>query len=356
MTSFILKLFFSGLMAFVPNQDGTEVTVLLLNVSHDYQLSDSSTLPHHMPLLLSRAGSCSGDCPTRDADIAQFLFEDKTQAEALDSLETAVSGGGAWALDGSDLSVQKGNANAADLPALVIRNDARGSSNGQPLTIPTSATEREDYSWLVSLHTVCPLCTFNSDVLAAQPPAIVAARFHIRSGKVFTYAIARIGSNVTPVHFQRLDGTGSTSSYSQAIATWMGTEIQVTGDDIEIVEDKFDGTAGRTMTLAPDADGKVEIAVLNMPPFTPPATPFTGTPDPGKHFELYYDLTQMPPAQDARLVPKPGAAPDAPSYEQVDWGTIHPQDTLWSDLLNALRLNIGREQYNAAICPATNWP
>lgn len=356
MTSFILKLFFSGLMAFVPSQDGTEVTVLLLHVNHDYQLSDSTTLPHHMPILAARAGSCFGDCPTRDADVAQFLFEDKTQAEALDSLEAAVSGGGAWALDGSDLSVQKGSANAPDLPALAIRNDARGSSNGQPLIIPTSADEREDYSWIASLHTVCPLCAFDSDVLAAQPPATIAARFHIRSGKVFTYAIARIGSDVTPVHYQRLDGTGSTSAYSQAIATWVGTEIQVSGDDIEIVEDKFDGTTGRSMTLTPDGDGKVEIAVLNLPPFVPPSGTSTSTPDPGKHFELYYDLTQMPPAQDERLVPKAGAGPNAPSYAQVDYSAIHPQATLWSDLLNALRLSVGREPTNAAFCPPTNWP
>ena len=36
--SFILKLFFTGLMAFVPSQDGKEVTVLLLNVDHDYHI------------------------------------------------------------------------------------------------------------------------------------------------------------------------------------------------------------------------------------------------------------------------------------------------------------------------------
>ena len=53
--SFILKLFFTGLMAFVPSEDGKEMTVLLLNVNHNYQSSDGSSLPHHKPLLIARA-------------------------------------------------------------------------------------------------------------------------------------------------------------------------------------------------------------------------------------------------------------------------------------------------------------
>ena len=351
MTTFVLKLFFTGLIAFVPNQDGTELTVLLLNVHNDYQTSDGSSLAHHTPLLLARAGSCSGQCPTRDADIAQFIFEDQSEAAALDSLEAAVNGGGAWTLAGSELSIQKGNPNAADLPALSIVNGVRGTE-----IIPTSTTERADFSWVAKLHTLCPDCTLNSDVLASQPPAIVAARLRLHSGSVFSYSIARIGSNVTPVHFQRLDGQGSESSYSQAIATWVGAEIAITGDNVEIVEDKFDGGSGRSMTLAPDSNGKVEVAVLNLPAFVPPSSPFTGTPDPGKHFEMYYDITSNPPTQSQRLVPKSGPSAGAPSYDAVAWGDIHPSEVLWSDLLNAVRLNIGRTVYEQILCPPSQWP
>src|SRR3954469_11839735 len=113
-------------MAFVPNQDGTEVTVLFLNVPHEYQISDGSSLAHHKPLLITRAGSCSGDCTTRDSEIAQFLYEDMSASEALDALEGATTtNGSVWALSGSDLSIHKGNENAAALPALVMRNNVR---------------------------------------------------------------------------------------------------------------------------------------------------------------------------------------------------------------------------------------
>jgi hypothetical protein len=353
--TFVLKLFFTGLMAFIPNQNGTEVTVLLLNVPHDYAISDSTPLAHHKPLLLARAGECSGDCPTRDADIAQFVYADQSQSEALDSLEAAVSGGGAWALDGSELSLHKGSGQANDLPALVIRNDARGSVNGVPNIIPATADEREDFSWIASLHSVCPSCSLDSNVLADPPPGLIAARFHLRSGKVFTYSVAKIGSDVTPVHFQRLDSAGSASSYSQAVATWVGAEIEVSGDNVQIVEDKFDNGTGRSMTLAPDEDGKVEVAVVNLPPFVPPASAATSTAV-GKHFEAYYELTQTPPSQATRLVPQPGAATGAPEYSEVGWSSIHPQDVLWSDLLNALRMNIGRSMYEQVLCPPTTWP
>ncbi|MEA2339055.1 MAG: hypothetical protein QOE82_3062 [Thermoanaerobaculia bacterium] len=344
--SFILKLFFTGLMAFVPSPDGKEVTVLLLNVNHNYHSSDNTSLAHHKPLLIARAGDCSGQCPKRDADIAQFVFADQSETQAADSLEAAVAGGGAWELANSELSVVKGDANDPDLPELNIRRNLR---NG---IIPTTSTEREDFDWLADMKQIAPSgYEFNTDLLDSPPPGLVAARLHLRSGKVFTYRVARIGSNVTPVHFQRLDGTGDASPYSQAIASWVGAEIEISGDNVKIVEEKFEGGTGRSMTLSPDSNGNVEVAVLNLPPFVPPSAPFVGTPDPGKHFEMYYEVAQSPIAQGERLVPKAGAAPGAPEYDEVDWASIHPQEALWSDLLNGLRMNIGRTMYEAVLCP-----
>lgn len=335
-------------MAFVPSQDGHEVTVLLLNVPHDYQLSDGNGLAHHKPILVARAGDCSGDCPKRDSAVAEFIYGDQSVSTACDSLEAAVGGGGAWDLTGSDLSVQKASASDPPLPALTIQT---GGRNG---IIPTTSAEREDFSWVADLSQVAGSgYALNSDLLTDPPDGLVAARFRIRSGKVFTYRVARIGSNVTPVHFQRLDGTGSTSSYSQAVATWVGAEVEVEGDSIQIVDETYNEGAGRSMTLTPGANGQVEVAVINLPTLVPPASPFTGTPAAGRHYEVYYDIAESPIAQEDRLVPKPGAASGAPSYDEVTWSSIHPAEALWSDLLNALRLNIGRTASEEVLCPPT---
>lgn len=346
---FVLRILFTGLIAFVPSEDGTELNVLLLNVDHAHHLSDGSQLAQHKPLLIARAGGCTGQCPTDDPVIAHYLYADKSATAALDSLETAVAGGAAWQLAGSELSVRKGSSGDPDLPPLVIRRNLRTT------IIPTTSTEREDFSWIADLKQICSGCTLDPSVLAAQPPSgLVAARLKLRSGKVFTYSVARIGSEVTPVHFKRLDGTGSASPYSQAVASWVAADIEVSGNSIEIVEASFAGGAGRSMTLEPDANGKVEIAMLNLPPFVPPASPDNDAPQVGKHFEKYYELSQTPPAVAARLVPLPGAAPGTAAYPEVDWQLIHPQEALWSELLNKLRLDVGRGIYDRTLCPPVN--
>ena len=350
---FILRILFSGLMVLIPNEDGTELNVLLLNVDHSYHSSDGTTPGHHKAILVSRAGNCTGTCPTRDSDVAQFFFPDQSSAVALDSLEAAVTGGGAWVLDGSQLELRKGSASAPNLPPLTFRNGVRTTF------IPTSATEREDYTWLASLKQICgtPCNDLDPDVLAAQPPSgLVAARFRLKSGKVFTYSVAKIGSNVTPVHFKRLDGQGTASPYSQAVASWMGADVEISGENVEIVETSFDGTAGRTMKLSPDANDRVEVAVVNLPPIVPRTAPFTGTPEPGKHFEVFYDVVLTPPAQATRMIPYPGAADPNASYPQVSWQSVHPQSALYSDLLAGLRIDIGRGIDEPLLCPPARFP
>jgi hypothetical protein len=352
LTTFILKILFSGLMVFSPSSDGHEMTVILLAADHTHHLSDGSALHKHKPLVIARAGSCSGDCPTRDATVAQFVYADQALTTAEDSLEAATSGGGAWELSSSDLTLQKADVNDADLPALSVTSGVRTSGS----IIPSTSSEREDISWIADLTHVCSGCTIDSSVLGSIPPSSVVARLHLRSGRVFTYSVARMGSDVTPAHFSRLDGTGSDATYSQAIATWVGAEVEISGSGVEIVEQKFNGDPGRTMTLTPDTNNRMEVAVLNLPPFVPPSSANNDAPQVGKHFEAYFDLMATPPAKETRLVPRAGAASGSASYPQVAWSTVHPGSAVWSDLLSALRLDIGRGTYDRTICPPGYYP
>jgi hypothetical protein len=335
-------------MAFVPSEDGTEVTVLLLNTEHAAHTSDGAVLPPHKPFIATRAGNCTGTCPKRDADVAGFVYRDLGATAAADALEAAHVNGGVWSLNGSDLTIRKGSTSDPDLPALSIATSSSTSN------IPTTSAEREDYKWVANLKQLCAGgCTLNSALLGSNPPAgLIAARFRIRNGKVFTWSVARIGGNVTPVQFKRLDGTGSTSSYVQAVASAVGVDIQVEGSSIELAETSFAGDARRTMRLEPDASGKVEMAVLNLPPFVPPASPDNEAPEVGKHFEAFFDLLQNPPAREARLVPRAGTATGTP----VSWQSVHPQSVLYSDLLNGLRMNAGRSMYDRVLCPPASIP
>lgn len=350
MNSFILKILFSGLMVFSPSQDGNEMTVLLLAADQSHHLSDGSALQNHKPLLIARAGNCSGDCPTRDSEIAQFVYADQSSSTAVDSIENAVDGGGAWVLSSSDISLQKASTSDPSLPSLSVTSGVRSSGS----LIPTTSSEREDISWIADLKQLCSACTADTDLLGSTPPASIVARLHIRHGRVFTYSVARMGSDVTPAHFSRLDGTGSAASYTQAIASWVANEVEVSGSGIEIVEEKFNGDPGRTMTLTPDSNGKIEIAVLNLPPFVPPASSNNNAPQVGKHFEAYYNLMTNAPSKETRLVPRAGAAPGSASYSSVAWSTIHPSSAVSSTLLDLLRLDVSRTTFDRALCPPGN--
>ena len=48
----VLRIFFSGLMAFVPSKDGKELTVLVVNTSHAMKLAVKRELALHNPALL----------------------------------------------------------------------------------------------------------------------------------------------------------------------------------------------------------------------------------------------------------------------------------------------------------------
>ena len=340
-------------MAFVPNENGTEVTVLLLNADH-YHTSDGAAMQAHNPYLIARSGSCTGACVDDDADAAQFVFRDLSSSAALDALGNAVGNGSVWRISGSDIGVEK-SSGAANLPALSIRDDVRGTTNGQPNVVPTTTAEVGDVSWIARLSQLCGSgCTIDSDLFATVPPEIVAARFTIDGGELYTHSVARLGSDVTPVHFKRLDGTGTPSAYVQSVASWVGLDIEVTGSSIQFVETKHDGGTGRTMTLSPDTTGTVEVAVINLPPFVPPISSNNDAPQVGKHFEMYYELLDNPPAQEARLVPRAGA-PSGVTVPQVSWSSVHPSSAVYSELLNRLRFDVGRTLADRVICPPS-WP
>jgi len=351
MTGFLLRIFFSGLIALRPSSDGREVTVLLLNTPHEYALADGTSLAHHMPLVVARAASCEGTCITEDhAAIAQFLYSNKTSQDAVTALNGAILGGGTWLLSSSDLTL-----NGPTEP-LNVRTNVRGRTDtGALQLVPTTPTEREDISWVASITSVAPSSQgFKAAVTSDEPPpgCLVVARLRLTSGKLFTYALVKIDGKARPVHFRKPSGDGPEASYIQAVANWVSAEIQVPGDSVEIVDQNFsDSSKHRSMKLYPQ-DGVVEMAILNLPPFQapPPDTPST-TPAPGQHFQIYYDLVKTPPARADRLVPFATSAAAA-TDPQVDWASLHPRQAMWSNLLEQLNLSPrGKTPYDLALCP-----
>lgn len=350
---FVLRIFFSGLIAFIPGDDGTELNVILVQTPHAYALADGSTLAHHRPLLLARAASCEGTCKTDDAQasIAEFLYARKTPQQALDALNVALLGGGAWRLTGSELSLN-GPAGPLD-----IRTGVRGrDENGVLNCVPKTAEEREDFTWVANINEIAPDSEGYKSSLTqpGNPGNLVAARLKLRSGEIKTYSVIKIDGKARPVHFRKPSGTGPEAPYAQALANWVEATIKVSGNSLEIVDQDFaEPTRQRSMRLHPQ-DGVIELAVLNLPPYqTPDPDAPAPSPQPGQHFQIYYDLANTPAAQADRLVPHQALLPLA-SDPQTDWPSLHPRTEMWSHLLEQLGLSPrGKGPYEVALCPVT---
>jgi len=342
---FVLKIFFAGLIAFAPSEDGRELTVLLLNTKHGFEMANGSSMPMHRPLLLVRAGGCDGHCGA-DSGIATFLFGDKDPGRAGDALRAALSKGSAWQLSRSELSINgdvQGPLQLTTRPATIDQGGLR--------LVPASASERENFDWVADLRRIAPSGGgFRPDLFEPRPNDIVAARLRLRSGRIITYSVIKSRGMARPIHFRRPNGKGPEIPYRQSLAGWVMAEIHVAGTDIEIDGENFDNHAKRTMKLRPEHD-VIEMALVNLPPIERPKPGQSLRPgEPGQHFQIYYDLLQTPPAKADRLVPYP--PPKRATEPAVDWTMLHPTRELWSDLLEQLRLGTqGRSPYDLILCP-----
>lgn len=353
MHEIVLRIFFSGLMAFVPAKDGKELTVLLVNATHDMKLADGSTLPHHTPMLLARAANCAPAPCTVDAAVAKFLFPDVSPGKAADALAKAIAGGGAWPLSNVDVSLA-----TADGPLEIRTTARRRTAAGAPDPVPMTPAERADFSWVPHLTAIVPgIGELKPELLGPHPPSsLVAARFHLRSGSVITYSMIRVDEKVRPIEF-RVSDKGNAVPYAQALANWVEAEIHVSADAIDLVTTNFDTGAASTVKLRPQGD-VVELAVLNLQSFTRPNPKAKAPlPKPGQHFEVYYDLMTAPPPHGQRPIPRLPATLKA-SDPQVDWIAVHPQNER-SDLLDALEMNPRgkrKSSYDLSLCPGSQIP
>ena len=327
--SFILRIFFSGLIVFIPNTNGKQVTVLLLSSAH------------HMPVLLARAAACNGDCPAPDVPTSEFLFPDSTGTAAVDSVKNALGGGSAWPLDASNLAF-----GIPDDGTRLVHSASTGRKS-----VPDNPAELADFDWVANLQQIDPgIGPIDPAVFGAHPPEdLVVARLVLTSGQISTYSVAQINGKVSPVDFRPLANDGK-QHYSRAAATWVEAEIRVPGTELEITESTFDGKGKRSMSLSP-IDGVVDVAVLNT---ARPLRPLKGhTPEPGAHFDAFWNLAQHPPAAGQRAIPQvPRARVATRELAVLQLDGSRPKT---SPLIKEIFFHDGRDPYDQLLCPMSQY-
>jgi hypothetical protein len=336
--NFILRIFFSGLIAFVPNEESGEVTVLLLDSGHS-QHASATPIPEHRAHLLARAGGCLGDCTTSDIEAATFLYPDISDSAADDSLALAVEGGTVWRLNRSQLSFGMPDCGVTLMKAA----GARGKAT------PENDAERADFGWVPNLKEIDPsLGSIQPVMLGPMPPQLIAGRIVLQGGTLSTHSVVEVGGKALPMDFRPLEGTGE-ATYQRAAATWVQAEIRMPGNSMTILEKNLDTGLERKVTLQPK-DGVIELAVLNIQ--KPTRRRLEGPPAPGLHFERYWELAEHPPLAAARAIPQmPRIATTG-----VAAARLQPKKTPASDLLSQLLFADGRGPFDQVLCPMSQYP
>lgn len=305
---FLLKIYFVGLVSFLPHVDGEELTVFVLDARRGYAVSDGTWMEAHEPLLLTRAARCSGDCEPDFQAIADVLYQLDPE-ENRRQLASALAGGGAWRLDGSELFLGLPEEASRARPGLEIRRRSTGVQH-EP-TSPESPAAWEAFDWVAEIGRVdASAAMIDPDVLAEQPEkGLIVARMKLASGEIRTERLVTLDDDVVQLEFAPLREDAPPSEYAQPLADWVVAEIPVSGCDVTVSERRFDGLPGRRITVGPErCDGTevVEAVLINLPhdSFGPRAMDHPRE-DVGKHFEMFYELAYLRPPNRMRPVPIP---------------------------------------------------
>jgi hypothetical protein len=338
--SFILRIFFSGLIVFVPSENKKEVTVLLLDVPHAHHATGAATIPEHKPVLLARAAGCDGNCPRVDSDVASFLYPHApSSSAAVDSLGHAVGRGAVWQLAGSELGF--------GIPSTGVTLRQAASADGK--AIPENVVERGDFDWVANLKDIDPtLGQIDPAVFSENPPpGLIVARLTLSSGELSTHEVIQVDGKVMPIEFRPMSGKAK-KPYVRAAAGWVEAKVTVPGKSLRIVETSFAGKEKREMLLTPES-GNIDVAVLNI---SRPVRPTrTAPPQPGMHFRRFWDLAEKRPAAAARPVPQVPRG----NVAGRDWEALHrTEDVRTSPLLSAI-FRDGRSPYDQVLCPVGQW-
>lgn len=353
---FLLRIYFIGLIAFIPSQDGRELSVLVLDGRQGYSVSDGTRMDRHEPLLLMLAEACTGPCRNNVQEIANFVFQGRARtpdpSEDLRRLLAAIRGGGAWKLDDSEITFNPVGESSRTGAQLQIRRRPP-NQRASVSKLPSSLEEAEDFGWVADITKVVPWAgAVDSDVLAAKPKkALISARMKLTEGLVKSQRLVGIENKVVALSFRPLEPSPTIeSTYSQALTEWVVAEIPFSGKGVRITDTSFKDGKSRSIELAPEGERKVvEVAVINLPAgsfFADSRDLSDEARNVGKHFERYYELLSRPP----RWRPVPHFLDD----ESIPWKSLYPRSVEDSELLKALGLQ-RRGIQGRPICPVAQF-
>lgn len=304
--SFTFRVVFGGLCGFVPNTNGHQMRVLVVNATERLASNGETVLPTHVPLFLF-------DSANRRAQIGRRPLEGENLLNAVAIQEEAFRTGRfcGHPLEREELNIRNEDGGAFGLP-FQSRRSRRG--------LEPAVTAEGDLFWVAQMDHAFPGAgRIDAECLREDPPAIVAARLRLTEGVVSTASLARASRGrkakkapapslyafrefATPSRAgrapapseagHRVARRASSPVGARPLATGVQLEIDVPGDVVTVWSSRFgQPREGRwAVSLGPARGARVvEAYVHNVS-----ERPLDRAPEVGTDFEFFYDLCATP--------------------------------------------------------------
>lgn len=357
--SILVKIYFFGLIAFVERSDPHRLVALLPETSTPFVTSTGQTIPQHIPILVSRADRCEGDCGTQATErvqIASALFpavRKPNATEQMNLLGKALRKGGSWKIEGLDIEFSNPDAAANSTATLTIVRDRDDERTGPNPRRPSEIARRSSFDRVPDLaHLGAKPLTVDPRLLeSVVPPGILASRLALGEGTIKAFRLARFGDQVLPWRLENpitqsaSPATDQMEAGAEPMAVAVVAEIRIPSCSVKIdARPLASKGARRSMTLSSKdcENGEIEIAVLNLPSVHVGHVPSASPPEleMDHHFELYYELAECRPSRAERNIP---------TFRRVRGGIEVYRPESKSDFLDALKLE-GRGIMGQTIC------
>lgn len=279
---FILRVFFIGMIAFVPQRGGKALYVLLPNSTH--QMGNVSA---HYPIFTFSQSNVVGLNERNEWPKIKVLINGREDKDSL-----------GWYLAGERIQLPKGG-----LPFTLAKTRKKTS------LLPLNDEESWDFTWVPLLSQVIKSPAPVKRRLITNPSQEdLSAILKLSSGHLRTYSLSRyidaVGHDRNAlISFSfATAGTQSTEgNCEQALAEIEVAEIPVMSPSVVIEANSFDGKSSSKVTLKPrPGESTVDVLLANLPPSDPDEMRKNSLP---LHFAHYYDLLDKAIKTPERLVP-----------------------------------------------------
>lgn len=291
--SFHLRIFVMGLVALVPSEDRTDLTVVLQEARHH----------DHYPLLVyecenvyPRTADCerSDDPNLPDERVRRFL-------RSKSVIRNGNASSSAVVFEGQELKI------SGLVRGKLLFNSSWDADWWHRVTgvVPESRTELHSFSWVPEMAKVSPAAGRIARRHLYEPNASeVAGLLWLEGieGTVQSYGLANLRNEIRSLTFKNSNQDLPVWDFKQALTDILMIDVPIDGDTVELTFKGFSGGEIKRKLKPREWDRTVDVLLANIGPIPE----YCPEDEEAHHFAFYYDLAEQQNVE--REIPEVGRA------------------------------------------------